>query len=151
MKSFNEFINENNQEDWDLEDITDIKDFTTDDIINDYFLMKDDFGEDDETVKKYKEELVVRSVNFNEPYIFQHTIYRIPTVEELKDVNSYNLSAKEIFNGFGYTIIGRGIKSEKNKKMIINSIKKLCNLYTDNKTYEESLELANKMLIKIYF
>jgi hypothetical protein len=82
------------------------------------------------------------------PKIFQQTIYRLPTKEELLEINSCNLSVNEIINGFSYTIIGRGISSLKNKKMIIESIKLLTNQFPNNKTYKEALEeVQNKYQI----
>jgi hypothetical protein len=104
-------------------------------------------------MKKYLEflnENFTFKPNDKSPEIFQKTIYRLPTKDELENINSYNLSAQEIFNGFEYTIIGRGIKSLKNKNMIIESIKQLCELYPDNKNYEEALNLANNMSLKMF-
>jgi hypothetical protein len=80
----------------------------------------------------------------NKPSIFNHTIYRLPTDEELNEINNYDLSADEIFNGFGYTIIGRGITSTKNKQMIIKSIEMLCEKYPDNAIYLEALNKAKE-------
>ena len=80
----------------------------------------------------------------SKPDIFTHTIYRLPTKEELIDVNSFNLSPEKIKNGFGYTIIGRGIKSKKNKEMIIQSISKLCDLFPENENYKKALGLVNE-------
>lgn len=84
------------------------------------------------------------------PKIFTYTIYRLPTKEELIDVNNSQLNADEIINGFTYTIVGRGIKSPENKKMIINSIKLLHDLYPDNMEYKIALNRINdNNLIKI--
>lgn len=74
------------------------------------------------------------------PAIFNKTIYRLPTYEELVDVNKYNLTFDEIINGFKYTIIGRGIKDEKSKKMIYESILILTKLFPNNPIYKEALE-----------
>jgi len=74
------------------------------------------------------------------PSIFRGTIYRLPTKEELEEVNSFNLTSSEISEGFNYTIVGRGMFSDKNKEMIVNSIKMLCDLYPDNKEYKEALK-----------
>ena len=74
------------------------------------------------------------------PQIFKHTIYRIPTNDELVDVNSFNLTADDIIQGFGYTIVGRGIKGTENQKMIHDSIKKLSSMFPDNIEYIKALK-----------
>ncbi len=79
------------------------------------------------------------------PSIFNHTIYRLPTDAELEEINNYDLSADEIFNGFGYTIIGRGITSTDNKQKIIKSIEMLCEKYPENLEYLSALNLAKEM------
>lgn len=84
----------------------------------------------------------------NKPDIFTHTIYRLPTENELIDVNNYNLSSTEILNGFRYTIVGRGIMSIKNKNMIIQSIKLLCELFPDNQNYKIALEDSENIKLK---
>jgi hypothetical protein len=76
----------------------------------------------------------------NLPSIFKGTIYRLPTKKELEEVNNFNLNADEISQGFNYTIVGRGMFSDKNKEMIVNSIKALCDLYPNNKEYKEALK-----------
>jgi hypothetical protein len=81
----------------------------------------------------------------NKPSIFNHTIYRLPTDEELNEINNYDLSADEIFNGFSYTIIGRGITSTENKQKIIKSIEMLCEKYPENIEYLTALSLAKEM------
>ena len=52
------------------------------------------------------------------PSIFQYTIYRLPTKEELEEFKNFNLSAEDINQGFGYTIVGRGMMDGKNKQMV---------------------------------
>jgi len=86
--------------------------------------------------------------NDKSPKIFQRTIYRLPTPKELENVNKFNLSSQDIFNGFSYTIIGRSIGNSKNKQMIIDSIKKLCDLYPVNDNYKKALDLAKNMTLK---
>jgi hypothetical protein len=66
-------------------------------------------------------------------------IYRLPTKSEIEEVNSYNLTSDKIISGFGYTIIGRGIRSMENKKMIYDSIKMLVDMYPDNTEYNKAL------------
>lgn len=74
------------------------------------------------------------------PTIFTRTIYRLPTNEELFEVNNYQLEADEIVKGFSYTIIGRGMRSPSNVNMIKESIKMLCDLYPENLEYKKALD-----------
>jgi hypothetical protein len=74
------------------------------------------------------------------PTIFTRTIYRLPTHEELFEVNNYQLEADEIVKGFSYTIIGRGMRSPSNVNMIKESIKMLCDLYPENPEYKKALD-----------
>ena len=76
----------------------------------------------------------------NKPKIFTETKYDLPEEEDLVDINNFDLSADDIINGFGYTIIGRGIKDDKKIKMIIDSIKLLCEKYPQNEIYKEALK-----------
>lgn len=76
----------------------------------------------------------------NKPEIFCKTIYRLPTHEELEDVNSYDLSSEEIINGFSYTIIGRGMNSEENKRKILQCLILLSEQYPENENYTIALE-----------
>jgi len=76
------------------------------------------------------------------PSIFNQTIYRLPTAEELKEFEKFNLTGREVVQGFNYTIVGRGIKSPKSRQMIIDSIQSLCEMYPDNKEYKAALTEA---------
>lgn len=84
--------------------------------------------------KKYKKKAS------NKPSIFQRTTYRLPTKDELVEVDSFNLSPKEILNGFYYTIVGRGILRQKEKDTIIKSIELLNKMFPGN--YEKALSSA---------
>lgn len=77
------------------------------------------------------------------PKIFQQTIYRMPTTDELIELNTHinNLTPQDIYNGFGYTMIGRGIKNSENKKQIVDSIKELIKMFPDENKYKEALKL----------
>ncbi len=78
--------------------------------------------------------------------VFTHTIYRLPTDEELKKFDKFpDMTAQEVLNEISYTIVGRGIMSQKNKDLIIESIKRLIELFPDYETYKGSLELAKKL------
>lgn len=79
----------------------------------------------------------------SEPKIFSYTIYRLPTKEELIDVDNHHLNSDEIIKGFHYTIIGRGMKSKDNMKMIKKSIEMLSNLFPDNNEYKAALSHIN--------
>lgn len=85
----------------------------------------------------------------NKPSIFKRTIYRLPTEEELKEVDSYNLSPDEIINGFSYTIVGRGIMRQKNKDLIITSIKLLNDMFPGK--YEKALNRAKTIELHHHF
>jgi hypothetical protein len=76
------------------------------------------------------------------PSIFKKTIYRLPTQEELREFESFELTGSEIVKGFGYTMIGRGMRSNKNSSMIRSAIKSLCEMFPDNKEYKAALTEA---------
>ena len=76
------------------------------------------------------------------PIIFQYTTYRNPTEKELIEVDSCNLNAEDILNGFCYTIVGKGFKSAENIKMIVDSIEKLCKMFPNKEQYKKALEDA---------
>lgn len=106
------------------------------------------------SVKKYLGALYANadeSIDFLEndtkhkPDIFTHTIYRSPTEQELKDVHDADLTADEIKQGFGYTMIGRGIASDENKAMIIDAISRLVKMYPGIPKYKEALTKAKEM------
>lgn len=79
------------------------------------------------------------------PSIFSRTIYRLPTADELYELNSYHLDSQKILSGFKYTLIGRGILSQKNKDMIVDSISILCDLFPDNIEYKKALDESKKL------
>lgn len=79
------------------------------------------------------------------PEMFTCTEYRLPTEKDLIDIDSHNLSGDEVYNGFCYTIIGKGIKSEKNKNDIIKSITLLIDKYPNNDEYKKALTKAKNM------
>lgn len=79
------------------------------------------------------------------PKIFKETIYRVPTKNELIDVDMYNLSTEEILNGFKYTIVGRGVMWQAQKDKIIESIQSLCKLFPHNIYYKEALKKAQNL------
>jgi hypothetical protein len=84
------------------------------------------------------------------PQIFQQTIYRVPTNDELKNLNKCNLTAEEILEGFKYTIIGRGINSSDNINKIIESINNLVEMYPNNIVYQTALKNAKGLKPKSF-
>jgi hypothetical protein len=93
---------------------------------------------------KYLKHLKLYESYESKPEIFSHTIYRLPTQNELQEFENYDLSSEDIIKGFSYTIIGRGLASNKNKQMIIDSIKMLCDKYPNNQIYTEALSKIKK-------
>lgn len=93
--------------------------------------------EKDKAEKMNKE---IKNHDKRKPVIFKETIYRIPTKEELLEVDSFKLNSDEIIKGLSYTIIGRGIKRDKEINMIIKSLKLLVDLFPNNKEYTKALE-----------
>lgn len=81
---------------------------------------------------------------FNENVVFNHTIYDVPNKEDLYKFNDTNLTAKEIFDEICYTIIGRGVLSEKNKEQIVQSAKILVDKFNNSK-YKEVLKMASEL------
>lgn len=79
------------------------------------------------------------------PSFFSSTNYRLPTEDELREINSFNLSAEELMEGFGYTIVGRGIMREQEKTDIIKSAKMLYSLFPENVEYEKAVNKANEI------
>lgn len=68
--------------------------------------------------------------------------------KDIIDINEYNLSSKEIVNGFIYTIVGKGIMSRENKEKIIISIKMMCDMYPHNEEYKKALIEAKNIKSK---
>lgn len=80
------------------------------------------------------------------PFVFDHTLYRIPTDDELKGFENYpDISSKQILDEFSYIMVGRGILSESIKNQIIEGIEKLIKLYPDDKRYFGALRLAQEL------
>jgi hypothetical protein len=81
----------------------------------------------------------------NLPSIFTRTYYALPTTEQVEEFEKYpNLTAEEIVQGFGYTIVGRGVNSPENSKKIIESIRMLVDRYPDREEYKEALAQAKE-------
>lgn len=72
------------------------------------------------------------------PSIFTHTIYRMPTDEELEEFGKFELDADEIIKGFTYTMIGRGRKNPTNRKLISDSIKRLIQMFPHVEDFKEA-------------
>lgn len=77
--------------------------------------------------------------------MFTMTHYALPTPKQLDEFQEYpNLSADDIYQGFGYTIVGRGVSSPDNCQKIIESIKMLATKYPERKAYKEALLKAEE-------
>lgn len=106
------------------------------------------FKTEDELKQYYEDH--IQNINENSqsnliPLIFTHTIYRMPTDDELLELDQYNLTAEEIINGLKYTIIGKGIASVANVKMIIDATSALHKMFPDNGEYEKAFSMSNKL------
>lgn len=94
----------------------------------------------------YKSDPPAKKKRTEFPFIFDHTLYRIPTDEELKEFENYpDLSSKQILDEFSYIIIGRGILDGKNKKLIIECVQKLIDLYPEDNRYKGAMRLAHEL------
>jgi len=81
----------------------------------------------------------------NLPSIFTRTHYALPTLEQVEEFQKYpNLSVDDIVQGFGYTIVGRGVSSPDNCQKIIESIKMLIVRYPEREVYREALLKAKE-------
>jgi len=76
----------------------------------------------------------------DKPSIFQRTVYRLPTIEELEEIDSYKLSSDEVFKGLCYTIVGRGTMRQEEKNTIVKSAKLFNEMYPDK--YKDVLNKA---------
>lgn len=92
------------------------------------------------TFENKNDKSIWEKYNNNLPSIFKRTIYRLPTNEELKEFEDYQLTADDVIKGFGYTIIGRGIKSKDNIEMIFRCIEMLSLKYPNNDNYKMALK-----------
>lgn len=79
------------------------------------------------------------------PTIFKSTYYDVPTTEQVEEFQRFpHLTPEDIIQGFGYTIVGRGVNSPENDRKIIESIKKLVDRYPDNESYQVALVKAKE-------
>ena len=90
----------------------------------------------------------ISTKNYDLPSIFRGTAYRIPTEEEFKEIDSYNLKAHDIVDGFCYTIIGKGINSQKNIETIIKCVKMLSDMFPENEEYKKAIKLSKEIKSK---
>lgn len=75
--------------------------------------------------------------------VFDRTLYREPTEEELSAFEDHpSISKEDVLSNFHYISVGKGIFTKDKKDQIVSWIGKLCRLYPDNNTYKEALELA---------
>ena len=94
-------------------------------------------------IKKFSEYSINESINDK---VFNHTLYRIPTDEELEGFENHpEYTAEDVLNEFRYIIVGRGILDGKNKNMIIECVSKLIQKYPNDERYKETLKLAKEL------
>jgi hypothetical protein len=85
------------------------------------------------------------TITESKPKIFTYTAYRLPNSEDIKEINNSKLSAKEIFDGLSYTLIGRGILSNETKHKIVEAINMLIESNPNNDEYKKALDMAKNM------
>jgi hypothetical protein len=78
------------------------------------------------------------------PKIFTYTKYDLPSVEDLKEIDECHLNTEQIINGFGYTIIGRGIKTLEKERKIYDSVKMLSEYFPENMEYIKVLNTVKE-------
>ena len=103
----------------------------------------------DTSIKNFANGIVGEAIDMlkyanKKPSFFSGTKYRLPTKEELKEIDDCNCSVGEIIQGTGYAIIGRRIKGQEQKDMIINIIESLCEFDPKNNNYKEALKKAKE-------
>lgn len=86
-------------------------------------------------------------IDKSRPIFFQSTHYRLPTKEECEDINKYNLKCEDIYKGFCYNMVGRGMLWQEQKDKIINACKMMVDLFPDNLEYKKCLEKANNIKV----
>ena len=80
------------------------------------------------------------------PYIFQYTLYRIPTKAELMEFEHYpELTPEEILHEISWTLIGKGMLDNRIKNQICDTIQKLIDFYPQDIRYKEAFLLAKGM------
>jgi hypothetical protein len=120
-----------------------------DEIFSDNYISERTLHMIDASIKNFAKGIVGEKIDMSkyankEPSFFSGTKYRLPTKEELKEIDDCDCSVDEITQGTGYAIIGRGIERQKEKDMIINIIESLCELDPKNNNYKEALKKAKE-------
>lgn len=107
---------------------------------NSYYLFEEiSLDELEKQIEKDKKDIQYK------PKYFSMTWYNLPTESQLEDLNDYKMNAEQIYTGFCYTCIGRGVVSLKNIKMIQDGIQMLIDKYPDNIEYKKALELTSEL------
>ena len=88
------------------------------------------------------------SSNQYKPIFFGQTWYRPPTDHELTELNSWHLAADEIYIGFCYSIVGRGMMRRNEKDLINESISRLSKMFPYNREYTKALEKVKNIHIR---
>lgn len=77
--------------------------------------------------------------------VFDRTLYREPTEEELSAFEDHpSISKEDVLSNFHYISVGKGIFTQDKKDQIISWIGKLIDLYPDKQVYKDALDLAKK-------
>ena len=105
-------------------------------------------GEALKTLDKYKD--TSTKTASDEPSFFKSTHYRLPTKEELVEINNSKPTLSELRQGFGYNIIGRGLLGQKQKEMLIKCAEMLCGMFPDNETYKKLSECEKNIKADVY-
>jgi hypothetical protein len=112
--------------------------------INTYFTNKNNYKNDASSSDPQQGQTKSAADNQYKPDFFSKTWYCNPTDEQLKDINTYNFPAKNIINGFHYSLVGRGFMNNDTKVKIINGITRLCTMYPENNEYKKALEIEQR-------
>ena len=99
--------------------------------------------------------VAIQNENINESIkpvynVFKSTIYRMPTDDELRKFEKFpEETVEQIANEIEYTIIGRGMTTDKNINLMRNAAARLFELFPDNPKYKQLIEKFKNL--KSYF
>lgn len=77
------------------------------------------------------------------PSLFMRTHYALPTPDQIDEFEKFpELTAQDIRDGVGYTIVGRGMRGVSQQRQIVQSIQMLVDRYPDRPAYPLALAMA---------
>ena len=79
-----------------------------------------------------------------EPSYFDCTHYRLPTQEEIIEIDAANLPAEKIAQGIGYNMVGKGIKDDGIRAQMVEAAELLIAHNPANVEYKKALELVKR-------